>query len=154
GRYARILSADARLSLRTNPAGADALAYRYSERDRVLSPVFERALGKTPIADAALPPGSYLIVFRRAGFRDVRYPALLRPGERHMAASHLYTEPELGDSIYIPGGTVPLGGDDQVFDPLPRREIFVPDFAISRFPVTFGEYLEFINEALRDDPAA
>ena len=80
GRYAALLRADASLSLSTNPPGANVTVYRYVERDRVLTPSDERYLGRTPIEGVRLDPGSYLVVIKAAGYRDVRYPLLLARG--------------------------------------------------------------------------
>jgi serine/threonine-protein kinase len=60
---------------------------------------------------------------------------------------NLYTDAEIGDGfVYIPGGAFIAGGDAQAYDPLRRAELDVPDFAIAKFPVTFREYCEFLNE--------
>ena len=85
GKYAALLKADAALSIESNPSGAAVLAYRYVEKDRVLVASEERYLGRTPLREARLNPGSYLIVLKRAGFRDVRYPVFLRRGAHHKA---------------------------------------------------------------------
>lgn len=83
GAYAPLLRAEATLSLTSNPAGAHVVAQRYFEKDRILVLAEERYLGLTPIKDARLAAGSYLLTVRREGFRDVRYPVLLRRGGRH-----------------------------------------------------------------------
>ncbi|EYF05880.1 protein kinase domain-containing protein [Chondromyces apiculatus] len=147
GSYAALLKADAAISFDTQPSGAAVLAYRYVEKDRILVASDERYLGRTPLRDARLSPGSYLFILKRTGYRDVRYPALLRRGDHHHADINLYTEEEIGESfIYVPGGKFIVGGDPEAIDSLRRDEVFVPDFAISRFPVTFREYCEFLNE--------
>ncbi|MDI1430982.1 protein kinase domain-containing protein [Polyangium sorediatum] len=146
GSYAALLRSDACLAIETNPPGARVLAYRYVEKDRVLVASEERYLGRTPIAEVRLSPGSYLLVLRRPGFRDVRYPVLLRRGERHEAMVNLYTEEEIGEGfVYIPGGSFIAGGDDDAPDALARAEPVVADFAISRFPVTFRHYCDFLD---------
>ena len=51
---------------------------------------------------------------RRAGYRDVRYPALLRRGEHHVADVELFTDAEIGEGfVYVPGGPFLAGGDVQ-----------------------------------------
>jgi serine/threonine-protein kinase len=153
GRYAALLRADARLSLGTNRAGAHVTVYRYVERDRVLAPTDERYLGRTPIHDVRLDPGSYLVVIKAAGCRDVRYPVLLTRGAHHSGEVNLYSNEEVGDDfIYVPGGVTTLGGDPDAYEPLPRQQITVGDFAIGRFPVTMREYCAFLDELEHDDP--
>jgi serine/threonine-protein kinase len=65
---------------------------------------------------------------------------------------NLYTDDEIGDGmVYVPGGACVIGGDPEAFDGLPRQEVSVSDFAIGQFPITFDEYLEFINDLERTD---
>ncbi len=154
GHYGALLKADANLSLDSDPTGALVIAQRYVERDRVLAADEERVLGQTPISDVRLEPGSYLITLRQSGYRDTHYPVLLHRGEHHDARVNLYRDEEIGkDFIYVPAGKVLLGGDPEAYDPIPRREVDVPDFAISRFPVNMREYCAFIDALSADDPA-
>jgi serine/threonine-protein kinase len=151
GKYAAILNATARLSLRSNPSGAHVVAQRYLERDRVLVPEGERYLGRTPIRDVALEAGSYLLTVKCAGYRDARYPVLLGRGAEHDGQINLYTDEEIGaDFEYVPGGAAIMGGDPEAYNSLPRQEVHCGDFAIARFPVTFREYCAFLD-ALGDD---
>ncbi|AKT43395.1 protein kinase domain-containing protein [Chondromyces crocatus] len=147
GTYAALLKADAAISIDTWPSGAAVLAYRYVEKDRVLVASDERYLGRTPLRDARLSPGSYLFVLKRAGYRDVRYPVLLKRGDHHHAEVNLFTDAEIGDGfIYVPGGTFIAGGDPDAIESLRRTDLVVPDFAIAKFPVTFREYCDFLND--------
>jgi serine/threonine-protein kinase len=154
GTYTARLTADTRLSLATHPADAEVLAFRYVERDRVLRAESPRTLGTTPLREAKLEPGRWLLVLRREGYRDVRYPVLARRGEHLRASVNLYTEEELGEGmIYVPGGPCIVGGDPEAFDSLSRQVLDVADFAIGRFPVTFDAYLAFIHDVEPRDPA-
>jgi len=154
GRYAAILQAGGRLSLRSQPEGADVFASMYAEVNRVLVPTGERYLGRTPLLEAPLEPGSYLLVLRRAGWRETRYPVRLLRGEHHAADLVLYTDEEIGhDFVHVPRGATAIGGDGEAFDSLPGQEVALADFAMARFPVTFDDYMEFINE-LGDEEAA
>jgi serine/threonine-protein kinase len=154
GRYRRKLTADGALSVRSAPPGADVFAARWLERDRVLVPVEERWIGRTPLQEARLEPGSWLLYLKHAGFRDVRHPVLVRRGEHLETDVRLRHEAELGPGfVYVPAGSFLMGGDPDAFEGVPRQEPWVGDFAIARFPVTFREYLEFINELATHDPA-
>lgn len=153
GKYAALLRAEATLSIATNPAGANVVVYRYAERDRILVPTDERYLGRTPIAEVRLDPGSYLLVLKAAGYPDVRYPVFLARGAHAQIDVNLYTSEELGEGfVYVPGGAAIVGGDPDAVEPLPRQEIDVPDFAISRFAVTMREYCAFLEDVDRGDP--
>ncbi|HSQ63926.1 MAG TPA: bifunctional serine/threonine-protein kinase/formylglycine-generating enzyme family protein, partial [Polyangiaceae bacterium] len=152
GRYAELLKADARLSLRSNPAGAHVIAQRYSERDHVLVPGQERYLGRTPLDDARLEPGSYLVTIKGTGFRDVRYPVLLARGGHHVGTVNLYRDEEIGQGfVFVPGGSAIFGGDPDAYDPLPLQQLDVPDFAIAEFPVTLRQYCEFLDHLDKTD---
>lgn len=154
GKYAALLRAEAKLSVRTSPSGAHVVAQRYHERDRLLVPGDERYLGRTPLKDVGLDPGSYLLVIKSAGYRDVRYPLLVGRGEAHDADINLYTDAEIGDGfLYVPGGAAIIGGDPEAYNALPRQTPHVPDFAIARFPVTFAQYCEFLDDLEKVDPA-
>src|SRR5205823_6017678 len=146
--------AEAALSIESNPSGAAVLAYRYVEKDRVLVASDERYLGRTPLREARLNPGSYLIVLKRAGFRDVRYPVFLKRGAHHHGEVNLYTDAEIGEGlVYVPSSSFIVGGDSAAYDSLPREEVDVSDFAIARFPVTFREYCAFLDALQERDPA-
>jgi formylglycine-generating enzyme required for sulfatase activity len=154
GKYAALLHADASLSLRTNPSGAHVVAQRYHERDRVLAPSEERYLGRTPIRDVRLEPGSYVLVVKSAGFRDVRYPIVIGRGDKHDGELNLYTDDEIGAGfIYVPGGTAIIGGDSEAYNALPRQQPHVADFAIAQFPTSFREYCRFLDDLETTDPA-
>ncbi len=153
GKYADLLKADARVSLRSNPSGAHVIAQRYFERDHVLVPGEERYLGRTPLVDAGLEPGSYLITIKGSGFRDARYPLLLARGGHHKGEVNLYREEEIGQGfVYVPAGTAIIGGDPDAYDSLPRQEAFASDFAIAEYPVTLREYCAFLDHLDRAAP--
>lgn len=153
GKYAALLRAEATVSIATNPPGANVVVYRYAERDRILVATDERYLGRTPITEVRLDPGSYLLVLKAAGYPDVRYPVLLSRGGHHRVDVNLYTSEEIGEGfILVPGGPAILGGDPEAIAPLPRQEADVADFAISRFPVTMREYCRFLEDIDRTDP--
>jgi serine/threonine-protein kinase len=110
-------------------------------------------LGTTPVVEARLEPGSYLLVVRRDELREVRYAVMCRRGEHYEAEIRLLADAAIGeDFIYVPGGRCLVGGGVEAYNPLPRQEVDVPSFAVARFPVTFGEYLEFLNDLQRADP--
>ncbi len=154
GVYAELLKADARLSLRTNPPGAHVFVQRWVEHDRVLVASPERYLGRTPLADARLEPGSYLVTIKGPGYRDARYPVLVSRGGHHVATVNLYRDEEIGEGfVYLPGASAIFGGDPEAVEPLARQEHFVDDFAIMRFPVTLRDYCAFLDHLDQVDPA-
>jgi serine/threonine-protein kinase len=153
GRYAPLVNAPARLSVSTDPPGAQVVLYRYAERTRRLWPVDERVLGTTPLQALTLEPGSYLLVLRSPGCAEVRYPVVCKRGQHHEALVRLFPAAAVGDDfVHVPAGTFLMGGDPEALNAMPRREVWVDDFALGRRAVTFGEYLAFLQEVAQADP--
>src|SRR5262249_8837275 len=66
---------------------------------------------------------------------------------------HLRTGEEIGEGFaYVPGGPAIIGGDPEAYDPLPRQELFVADFAIAIHPVTMREYCAFLDALEKINP--
>ncbi len=162
GRHARWLEGGGRVTLCTDPPGAEVLAFRYVEQRRRLVPVFERALGVTPLIEAPLPQGSWLLVVRAPGRAEVRYPVLLRrlqhwdgvpPGGAEPWPVYLPQEGEIGlDEVYVPAGWFRAGGDDRAPRAWPAHRRWVDGFALQRLPVTNAAYLRFLNDLAQRGP--
>jgi formylglycine-generating enzyme required for sulfatase activity len=153
GTYTQLLRAPSSLSITSDPPGAHVVLERYFERDRILIPSEERYLGLTPVKNAQVAAGSYLLTVRREGFRDVRCPVFVARGVCLDTSVNLYTDAEIGEEfVYVPGGTVILGGDSEAYSAPPREERHVDDFAIARLPVTFRAYCAFLDELSTTDP--
>ena len=143
----------------TDPPGADVLVHRYQLHHRRLVPVFVRRLGPTPVTRVSLPMGSYLLLIRREGHAEVRYPVLLgrqehwdgvAPGTRETAVIRLPADGELGvRDCYVPGGWFLCGGDDDASEALARRRLWCPPLVVRRFPVTVKSYIAFLNDLVR-----
>ena len=159
------------LALASDPPGAEVRIYRYEETDHgVLSvqdpgtlarpwwmataptvkPERREFTGQTPLGVggrpfAANPPlelsmGSYLCILTKEGFRDTRYPFHI--SRRHPWAGKvtLRTDEEIGEGfVYVPAGPF-IYGEGRA-----TKILDLPDFAIAKYPVTFGEYGEFLD---------
>ncbi len=156
GRHTAFLRGDGRLTLVTDPPGAEVRVERFVLQDRRLVPVPESVLGPTPLIEVPLQRGSYLLRLRAPGRAEVRYPVLIErnghwdgcaPGEREPTPVALPEEGELGpDDVYVPAGWCWIGGDAATPDSLPRRRVWIDAFVMRRFPVTTGEYIELLND--------
>ncbi len=110
-------------------------------------PEEERRLGPTPVGPVDLEMGSYLAVLSAPGFRDVRYPVHISRNRDWKGTVRMRTDEEIGEGfVYVPGGPFVYGEGKET------REIELPDFAIAQYPVTFGEYGEFLD-ALPEEEA-
>jgi formylglycine-generating enzyme required for sulfatase activity len=146
GRHGARLRGDGELTLDSRPSGAEAILFRYRERGRRLVEEGGQVLGKTPLR-RELPMGSYLLVLRSPGLREVRYPLLVERCGRHEAVVTLHPEASIPPGfIFVPGGPAIVGGDSESFRPLPRGRPGIPDLFVGEYPVTFGEYCAFLND--------
>lgn len=158
GHHAAFLRGEGRLTMVTDPPEAEVFVDRFVLQDRRLVPVPQGTIGKTPLFNALLQHGSYLLRLRAPGRREARYPVFIErdghwnavaPEECEPFPIYLPTEDELGpDDVYIPAGYSWIGGDLATTDSLPRRRIWIDGFVMRRFPVTTAEYLEFLNDLL------
>lgn len=152
GQHADFLSGMGRLSLQTEPSGARVTLHRWVERDRVLEPVEVRSLGTTPLEDVPLGRGSWLLVLEGRGHRPVRLPIFLerqedwenRGPDGVVQPIQLPKEGELQpDEVYVPEGWAIVGGSEG-HGALPRRRVWCDGFVIQRYPITIGEWAEFL----------
>ncbi|MEZ4297726.1 MAG: bifunctional serine/threonine-protein kinase/formylglycine-generating enzyme family protein [Polyangiaceae bacterium] len=156
GKHAAFLRGDGRLTVVTDPPGAEVLVERYVLKDRRLVAVAEGSLGETPLRGAALQRGSYLLRLRAPGRAEVRYPVLIErdghwdgcaPGDSEPTPIHLPREGEIGpEEVLVPAGYCWTGGDPEAPDSLPARRVWIDAFVIGKHPVTNEEYLAFLND--------
>jgi serine/threonine-protein kinase len=139
GALARVISGEGTLMLTSEPSGAEATLHRYENHLGVLKEGPGRFLGRTPTAIVEMPMGSYLCILSLPGFRDVRYPVHITRNRSWSGRVRMRTDDEIGEGlVYVPGGPFVYGeGKDTL-------TLDVPDFAIARYPVTFGEFGEFL----------
>jgi serine/threonine-protein kinase len=124
----------------------------YEEQERRLIPVRERALGKTPL-DVALPAGSYLLRIGRGDARGVvTCPVMVTAGGENTVEVDLAVVDSLAPGErYVPGGRALLGGDELSPWGADVVPVEVAPFVIADRPVTFDEYLVFLEELTGDE---
>jgi eukaryotic-like serine/threonine-protein kinase len=145
GSLAAYVKGDGTLALSSDPEGAEVRLARYVERDGILVAEEERVLGTTPFGPVPLPMGSYLATLRLAGFRDVRYPVHILRNRAWTGRVRMRTEEEIGAGfVYVPAGPF-LYGEGRG-----TRLLDLPDFAIAKSPVTFGDWGRFLMAVERD----
>jgi len=146
GEHAIELVGDGSLRLVSHPPGAEVWLSELVEEGFTLAAVNRRQLGVTPLPETALAMGSYLVVLKRAGYRDVRYPVQITRCLAWSGEVVLRTDDEIGAGYrLVPAGPFVLGGDPEAFAALPRTEASIADYALAEHPVTMAEYLEFLN---------
>lgn len=150
------LKGDGCLSLKTDPPGSSVLLYRYVKEHRRIKPVFVRFLGETPLTEVKLGIGSYLLLLRKDGFEEARYPVCIErmehwngcpPGEQESAPIVLQSNGSMGrNECYIPGGWFWAGGDKEAINALARQRLWVDSFIMQRFAVTNTQYIAFLDD--------
>ncbi len=159
--------------------GAEVWMYRFLEADRVLVPVGEGVsgpgvpevahrrlfgdstfaprgtalfLGKTPLRDIRIPMGSGILVVVATGYDPVAVPFSVDRSERIDCSLTLFPPGEIPDSSRFLNAPPQRSG---ALRPGPRilREAGIEgEFLVERFPVTCGQYAEFLNAVAAVSP--
>jgi serine/threonine-protein kinase len=156
-RFAALLQGTGALTLETTPDGAEVFAQRFDTRPLIWTLDPPRPLGRTPLSEAPLEMGSYLLTIRAPGRRDTRYPVRIDRGAHWQGGAPLplLSEADIGHGfLYVPGGPFLCGGDEQAGDCTARDERPVPGFLLARYPVTVRDYCRFLDALHGDDPDA
>ena len=147
GTYTELLKGDGTLTLRTAPASARAVLFTYRETDKVLTPSDPEDLGNTPIEGHRVPMGSFLLVLKAPGLRNVQMPIRVDRQADLTIEVRLRPDAALGSGmVYIPGGEYSVGGDRDAAWALPQQRVTTQDFCLARLPVSCRQYLDFLND--------
>jgi len=155
--HAPYLRGLAKLTLHTDPPGAEVELFRFESRDRRSIPVSQGVIGTTPLDEVTLPRGSWLCAIRKPGHLEVRYPVSVgrlehwdgvRPGDADPLPIALPVEGQLDNGdCYVPAGWAWLGGGDldSKGGGVALQQVWVDAFVIRRHPVTNGEFIAFLD---------
>jgi serine/threonine-protein kinase len=151
---------EGQLVLKSDPP-AEVWLSRFEEIDGVLTPVDERGLGTTPLGPVTLPSGSYLCVLKADGYRDTRYPVLIERDRMWTGEVKLRTDEEIGKGfVYVPAGPFTCGEGEASYahsdhGATSRRTsvLELGDYAIQEYPVTFADYIEFLDSIDEEEAA-
>jgi formylglycine-generating enzyme required for sulfatase activity len=106
--------------------------------------------------EIALPAGSYLLVFRKAGYSDARLP-VVTPLEGDLGIVRLLETSQVPEGfVYIPAGPFTHSGDPEAIQALVSGQKWVEGFLMKQMEITVGEYKLFVNDqevAARTEPA-
>jgi len=153
GVYAASLQGSGSVSLDTDRP-AEVIARPVLQDDLIWAPGEAIELGTTPIENAPLAHGSWLLTLRAPGVKDTTYPVWL-PRQGHWDAGTpvpLYTAQQIGaDFVYVPPGPSRVGGDSVCPEAWPSSQEWVDGFFAATLHVTLGEYLDFMNTLSLDE---
>jgi len=168
GRYADYLKGTGELKITSEPQDAEVYLFRLETTgDGRLAPegydtvdaaiqdmprLQSFRLGKTPLHPFTLEMGSYLVLLRKEGYADTRYPVFIERQEKEIAEVKLYkpSDPPDGEAgipegmVYVPAGE---------FFPLSDLSLKVnlPGFLIAKYEITYKDFLEFLNDIKTED---
>jgi formylglycine-generating enzyme required for sulfatase activity len=159
GRYTAYLQGAGAVTLVTEPAGARVERWRLVERHRRRTIERDGDLGATPLVEAPLPRGDWVLRVLAEGRPAVSIPVSIGRNEhwdgRPPGAdrSHAIPLPATlaADEVYVPAGWFRAGTTRfQHAHPSPVRRMWVDGFVMGRFPVTLGEYLRFLESLVEE----
>lgn len=152
GTFLSRINDNAPVSVTSNPRQAAVFYSSYEEDDRVQLHHDTQFLGYSPVMEFFLRRGSYLLHIKSPRHPMVRLPVFIHRSDP--VGIHIdFPEPERFQDgfAFIPPGISIIGGDIDAVDPFPLARTDVPAYFIQKFPVTFREYLEFLDDIARTD---
>ncbi|MCP4869823.1 MAG: SUMF1/EgtB/PvdO family nonheme iron enzyme [Proteobacteria bacterium] len=152
--HAEWLEGAGRLTLDTDPSGADVSLQRVRPEGLLWTLQTAIPLGKTPLRDHPLAMGSYVLTLTAADRPPVSYPVeITRQAHWEAGTVHLSREHDIPDGwSYIPAGPFRMGGAAPGSKSLPRKIRHVDGFAMATLPVTMRQYAEFLTSLHQNDP--
>ncbi len=154
GSFDRILRGHGSLLLKSEPSGATFKLSLLGESEGVFVPkdVVKSSEGQLEALD--LPMGSYLVEIQKEGYLKTNYPTEITRNAKVESTVQLLPEGVLPEGfVHIPEGEFIQFGDPNVISTFSATNtVIVPDFAINVYPITCGEYLNFLNDLHGDNP--
>ena len=144
GQYNTLLAGLATLSMRCDRGDAVYKLYRYEKGLHRLR-AMHQLTGQGDLINHRVPHGSYLLTIEAPGALPLRVPLLLRRLSHQELNLELLDDEALPrDLVVVTQGEFLSGalGDEQSGQDVRR----LPRFAITRYPVTCGEYVAFLND--------
>jgi eukaryotic-like serine/threonine-protein kinase len=130
---------------------------RYIKKNRRLILEEEVCVGESPL-ERDIPMGSYRVRFVKEGYVDTIYPIVIDrlqhwdgvpPNEDSCYKIPLLREECVQENeCYIPAGWCWVGGDDDSTLVLEQMRTWIDGFIIQKYPVTVGEFLDFLNDLI------
>ena len=155
-------NAPGRLTVESHPLGAQVYLEKYVEDAQgKRRPLNRRDLGVTPTASLEIESGSYLLTLNAPGRVTVKYPILI---ERAEALQILVPIPEApampAGYVYIPPGRFLFGASGEetlrqkFFNTVPAHHVSLPAYLISKYEITYGDYIAFLETLPADKQAS
>jgi serine/threonine-protein kinase len=141
------------IRVETDPHEQNVSLVTLTEQQRRLVAAEGPLRGRTPLQQESVEPGHYLVEVEDGEAGLVRYPLLVRPGVTSRARVRLgEARQRQPGEVFIPGGPALLGGHESSLLGSEPVEVEVPSFFLSETPVTFADYLEFLEALFASAP--
>lgn len=151
GQYNTLLAGQASLSVIPKVKGASCKLYRYEHGMHRLQAILKQSL-PAPIHGLKVPHGSYLLTIEAPGHIHRRIPLMLERLQEVSLEPKLWPQGSLPEDVVIITAGDFLSGHIKNFERA-RYTKAVGDFAITRYPITCGQYAAFLTALVRDgDP--
>ena len=125
------------------------------DRGAVFSLGAQVRVGQTPLSGRTVSASRLLLRLRSDDGLSVRLPLRLRPGETRAVDLTVPKSAQVPPGfVFVPGGRFLLGFDDDAPGASEPTDLDVGSFCISRQPVTWEQYFEFIEDLLAVDADA
>ena len=157
--FLHYLKGDGALSLQTTEGDAEIFLERATPQHRRLVYAAAGKIGTGALDTYSLNMGSYRLRIRKDDGREVLYPFRISRGEHwdarldYAGKEHRIYIPQRGeigaDECFVPAGWYWAGGDDRTSNGLPLKRVWVNDVVIRKFSVTNRDYLEFLNDLVK-----
>jgi serine/threonine protein kinase/formylglycine-generating enzyme required for sulfatase activity len=153
GERRRVWDTPAELTIESSPVGATVAITQYvPDEERKLRLGAARSLGATPVASVTVARGSYLLTLTAADRADVRYPVLLKRGERLRVSVAMPKASAIPRGfVFIPAGRFLFGSTAdkltrrQFLDTVPAHEVTTGAYLIAQRETTYGEWIEYLR---------
>lgn len=146
GKYRDKLEFSGRVLLELTPWPDVVQLSRLEEREYRLQVQETVTLARQQSVMEGLRPGPYLLTAHKQGYASLRRPLEIRRAKdlkiHHILLSQSYVPDGF---VVIAGGISRLGGDLEAPSSLPRMREEIEEFLLAEYPVTAGQYLQFIN---------
>jgi serine/threonine-protein kinase len=153
GRHAVILDGRGLLTLRPRSTATTVRGFWLEERGKRILHGRPLELPGDAFDTLSLPMGSYLFELEQEGCQSCALPVCVGRGEKVELLPRLFPPAVVGERfVHIPAGPFIYGGDPVALNAGERQVLALDDFFIGRYPLTAGEYLEFLNDLVARDP--
>lgn len=154
GAYSALIDAKGRVVIRCETEKASVKLCRYEEKDRALVPRLVETL-EVSSATLDLEPGSYVLETSAPGFASSNLPFVVERGQSQTLRVQCLESTRVADNfVFVPRGIAELGGDNLAPNSAASGRIDVGPYCLGQYPITFGEYIEFLDDLSAKDHAA